>query len=433
MRTERPLTGLEALFASCNVRFALMVDLGVTVEQEQVLKSAMAACQSCRLGHLALAETGTGEWSLVTDTDNTATATVLVKEGVLLEDDEDVSILLDKLVFQETLPAQGPISIQLIPYQPKAGGSTGLVLYVNANHAICDGRSLTNLVTQSTMSTEKSLEAAQDWKDIQLPDLKEMLQATKMDTWQEDPPFLLGPNNNTITIQELCSSEKTSKGDESFRYQISVEIVTKLRQVLKQKAEGATLSGLFVAVIMQSLAMEYRTIKGNSSPNRDIGVSMLVDLRPYLQRPVEKVEQINAAHGHVTLIDSTDNIFINNRDNTTSSSIWERSIGMTRQLRARIQRGEAHRAALAFAQGQFDRAGPPATVELSNLGVCQIPDNTKLYTAQRFDGYDGVSCLIHSEPTCLRWNASVGGGLDAKLVERVFSRAVELCQTIAHD
>lgn len=33
----------------------------------------------------------------------------------------------------------------------------------------------------------------------------------------------------------------------------------------------------------------------------------------------------------------------------------------------------------------------------SHPGVCQIPEGAKLYTAQRFDGYEGVSCMIHSE------------------------------------
>jgi hypothetical protein len=88
---------------------------------------------------------------------------------------------------------------------------------------------------------------------------------------------------------------------------------------------------------------------------------------------------------------------------------------------------------LAATSGRFDEAGPPATVELSNHGVCQIPDGATLYTAQRFDGYDGVSCMVHSEMNgCMRWNVSVGQGLDAMLVERIFHRAVNLCHEVAH-
>lgn len=82
-------------------------------------------------------------------------------------------------------------------------------------------------------------------------------------------------------------------------------------------------------------------------------------------------------------------------------------------------------------EGRFDAGPPEATIELSNLGVCQIPEGAKLYTAQRFDGYEGVSCMIHSEGNkagAMRWSVSLGQGLDSKLLRRVFEAAKEqLC------
>eukprot|EP00435_Cladocopium_sp_Y103_P007125 s1168_g2.t1 len=70
-------------------------------------------------------------------------------------------------------------------------------------------------------------------------------------------------------------------------------------------------------------------------------------------------------------------------------------------------------------------------MELSNLGVCQIPERAKLYTGQRFDGYEGVSCMIHSEGNkagSMRWSISLGEGLDSELLRRVFEAAKEqLC------
>ena len=30
-------------------------------------------------------------------------------------------------------------------------------------------------------------------------------------------------------------------------------------------------------------------------------------------------------------------------------------------------------------------------------GVCRIPENAKLFTAQRFDEYDGVSWMVHTD------------------------------------
>ena len=45
-------------------------------------------------------------------------------------------------------------------------------------------------------------------------------------------------------------------------------------------------------------------------------------------------------------------------------------------------------------------------------GVCQLPEGAKLYTGQRFDGYEGVSCMIHSEGNKAQ---CAGCGCDYKL------------------
>lgn len=235
----------------------------------------------------------------------------------------------------------------------------------------------------------------------------------------------------------MGSSEPPCKGDgSSFRLELSGNDMALLRKILK--AKGATMSGLLVAVMMHSLSKEY-----TGEAPRDVAVSMLVDLRPHLGRASHD-EQIPQAHGTVTLLDSINN---NNNDLRTRDCgddddddeasllhkiILQKSLEMTRQLRTRIERGEAHRAALALTAGQFGDAGPSATIEMSNLGVCKIPEGTKMYTAQRFDGYDGVSCMVHSESDTgrMQWNVSVGEGLDAKLVERVLVRAMELCHRI---
>ena len=83
--------------------------------------------------------------------------------------------------------------------------------------------------------------------------------------------------------------------------------------------------------------------------------------------------------------------------------------------------------ALALTTGRFDQGSPPATMELSNLGTCPLPSSAQLYTAQRFDDYDSVSCLVHSEssPALMRWCVSVGQGLESSslVVKRIFSRA----------
>lgn len=64
------------------------------------------------------------------------------------------------------------------------------------------------------------------------------------------------------------------------------------------------------------------------------------------------------------------------------------------------------------------------------MGACNV---AKLLTAQRFDGFDGVSCLVHSDGSALRWTVSVGQGLDVERLRRIFARAHEACEEMARE
>ena len=83
-------------------------------------------------------------------------------------------------------------------------GAHGVMLYMNANHAICDGRCLTQFLAAvaSPVAPGQTLEALPDWKD--------MVKETRVKMWHDDPPYL-GYDVPILRIQELCS-ELTSKG-----------------------------------------------------------------------------------------------------------------------------------------------------------------------------------------------------------------------------
>lgn len=132
------------------------------------------------------------------------------------------------------------------------------MLYANANHAICDGRCLIQFLTFATALQE----GCRAWQ-LGLPDWKDLVAQV------ESPERFLASKNQILTIKELCQ-EHTSKGD-SFRFDITHDSLLCLRQRLKS---DATLTGLLIAVFMQCLAAEYR-----GSEARDLGVSVLVDLR----------------------------------------------------------------------------------------------------------------------------------------------------------
>eukprot|EP00656_Telonema_subtile_P035054 TRINITY_DN39067_c0_g1_i1.p1 TRINITY_DN39067_c0_g1~~TRINITY_DN39067_c0_g1_i1.p1 ORF type:complete len:159 (-),score=26.88 TRINITY_DN39067_c0_g1_i1:59-535(-) len=119
-------------------------------------------------------------------------------------------------------------------------------------------------------------------------------------------------------------------------------------------------------------------------------------------------------------------------DRELSQQLLLRAGAMTADLRHRIGRGEAHRQSQALASGQFDQGAPAATVEISNHGVYQTAPGACVALGQRFDGYEGLSVLVHSESDSgMLWlSASVGPELGQAAVLRMLERAaalIELC------
>ena len=146
------------------------------------------------------------------------------------------------------------------------------MLYVNANHAICDGRSLMHFLGCASNALPAQ-QFAKKWRELgPLPDWKEMVASAKLERWGEDPPYLCS-KNQILNIKELCL-EHESKGDECLRFDLSNASLQSLRQRLRMEAEGATLTGLLIAVFMRCLVVEY-----TGSEARDLAVSVLVDLR----------------------------------------------------------------------------------------------------------------------------------------------------------
>ena len=442
MKAERPLNALEAIFASCNVRFALLVVMDINMcgssdgDNSNFLaeldRKATDALRSNVLGHLAIKRKQQDEWSLFTT--EAAAVQTKIREIPL---GKDYGKFLHNLVHRETIPAEGPMNVQILrnnssDQNDNAKYSNVVGLLVNSNHAMVDGRSLARLIYLATKSAEslgKSIPYSppnlQDWKDL----VKENDNA-KSESRNSEPPYLLPPHD-ILSIKELCRNH-SSTGSDCFGFELSGDTINRLRALLKIRTQGsATISGFLAGVILQSLAQEY----DHSNP-KALALSMLVDLRPHitLAKGVD-VGEIPQLHGSVTISESTDRLLETGADskpNNRNHSLWDLSLSLTHQLKRRIERGEAHRNTLALTSGKFDQAGPSATVELSNLGVCQLPEGAKMFTSQRFDGYDGVSCMVHSESStgCMRWNVSVGEGLDADMIQQVFQRAFHQCHDL---
>lgn len=264
MRSERPLNSLEALFASCNVRFSLLL-----VDGEFDVLSA--TCKLLRLGHLSLKDVrdeAEGElgWKLLTDTTSSIVPEKAEKSVVL----EDFGDFLDELISQ-TVPVEGPICLKIMPYAHGSYGSKGMMLYVNGNHAMCDGRSLIQFIDLASSETSEM----SAWKEMApLPDWKEMLEAVRLENWQDEPSYLPHPS---ISIQDLLGnhSHPITRFVETFRFDVPGSTLKSLRDHLHHRAAEATWTGLLIAIILRALALE----RSGQDPNAFLGVSVLVDLR----------------------------------------------------------------------------------------------------------------------------------------------------------
>ena len=118
MTSQRPLNALEDLFASCNVRFAILLVLE-NETKDAAFQNALAACERCRLGHLALSHDGSDRWMLLTDTESFAITPGLQDVPVHLD---DFGKYLDDSICRATLPVEGPLSLRLLPYRVTDAG-----------------------------------------------------------------------------------------------------------------------------------------------------------------------------------------------------------------------------------------------------------------------------------------------------------------------
>lgn len=259
---SRPLNGLESIFAMYNVSslarphdgfscsgFALLVELEAT-SAEDALRSATAACD-CRLGHvkLTLSKESKEEFALLTSEKDTFMAPTLEEvEGV------DPGSLLDQLI-QEDLPALGAVEMRLIRFQK------GLWLYLNGNHAICDGRSLTALASATAHGSDRGF--------IYTPhaDWSQLASKARPDGWEAEPEFL-DSTDKALPIAELCPALGSKASTLRFHLPSFQAMLRRLKE------QNASLTGFLAAVLMESMARE--TSEGI------LGVSVLVDLRPQL-------------------------------------------------------------------------------------------------------------------------------------------------------
>jgi hypothetical protein len=134
------------------------------------------------------------------------------------------------------------------------------------------------------------------------------------------------------------------------------------------------------------------------------------------------------------LLLSNDKTDQDQKNHYLSSFMIDLAESCTQDLQTRIHRGEALIQSLALCRGEFDVAGPPGTIELSNHGVYSTTECTReLALQQRFDGYDGITVSMVSESNTgmLRLSANAGDMFRHAAIVDLVDRVVDLWRVVA--
>lgn len=433
---QRRLNSFESFFAESNVRFAVLLeftnDRPLCKDIEQSCRNAL---QSCRLGHLTLEqepkENSTGDggggagWVMKLDRD----ASMRDPKITRLESiPDDMGKYLEERVVTDTLMAVGPLVVEVLTTTSSHQEDCRCVgISINGNHALVDGQSMKHFLG-AIANDHHPCQEKRTGPWTMLPDWQELVAASQTQAWDEEPKYLPA-SFPMLQLKDIMTNNIENKEGQEDHDDVRCTISAKTLSTIKEmtKTKGSTISGFLVTLLMASLAAEY--IDQGHRQERDVGISVLVDLRSYLNTAHK---EINQAIGTVTVSLPAIETFSGWSQNNQQWFVVANQV--TSQLRARVERGEAHRCAVALCSGHFEAASPEATMELSNLGVCRFSSSlaSRLHVSQRFDGYDGASCMIHTESASgvLRWTTSYGNNQCKKTIQRIMGRVqawIERC------
>ena len=106
-------------------------------------------------------------------------------------------------------------------------------------------------------------------------------------------------------------------------------------------------------------------------------------------------------------------------------------VGM--DIKKRIRRGEALRAAKLMRGIDFGNSALAATVELSNQGQYNTTNGVSVNLSQHYEGYEGISCMFHTEgdSSSLVFAISVGASACRGDVKGLIESTIDLFKSVA--
>lgn len=321
-------------------------------------------------------------------------------------------------------PKEGPASLTL--YSNDQDEIVAAV--VNINHALFDAITMKAVLQDfgarlfGTQPSKPSFARFEDWGTLVRPGMPKASSGKR---------FLPIPGGRPLRIDEVLVGGHAATSDEPNQDVVTIvsrEVAESL--LTKAREHSTTLTGVWMASLFWALSESYFRSHSDASCCC-LGISVLVDLRPTLEPQQQTVLQIQST---VTVGRQVDASEIVDSTNVTEW-LWRVAKESKVDLTKRVERGEAHRQAMALSQGNKNEACPlEATIELSNHGIYQLPEEiSAVEVSQRYDGYQGFSIIVHSESNSkiLKGTASYGSNIDHVSTVSLMNRVQALFQLMS--
>jgi hypothetical protein len=433
---SRPCHALESLFVDLDIRFAVGLAFSSPVAVEVAHQALAAGLRASGLDRLAVVSDGSTHTIAVTSHATTKIESVPMVDGTLAG-------TLEGLVARSDVPSLGAVHCYLLTTTDaslSAAAPSGVVvgIVVNANHALCDGRLLQTCmgaVADAIGGKGPHRQPPHPPPAFRDPTVLRSLH-DELTLWSEaNPPpiprYLPLPHESSkvVRLSEIPYFLETPRDDSTktraLRRDILGSVVAKCHHRIHSRQ--ATITGLMAACWMQAIHEAVLTNAGSTTGDGTpvVTISCLVALHSQLPKGL-----YTNAFGTVTLAGES----VPQTESTSRQQFADRIVDLaaecTRDLRCRIDRGEAANQSLSLCRGEFDSSGStPGTIELSNHGVYRTSEAIhEVAMQQRFDGYDGVSVSMVSEShsQVMRLLANVGPMYSRLAIEGVMDRVVEI-------
>lgn len=370
---SRPCHALESLFVDLNIRFAVGLAFASPVSVDVAHRALAEGLRVSGLDRLAVVSEGDTKTIAVTSHSNTKIESVPTI-------DDSLTVTLEDLVARSDVPSLGTVQCYVLTTTGASvnivgatSGVTGIV--VNANHALCDGRLLQTCmgaVVDAIGGKEPHPQPPPPFHDpTVLRSLHDELMLWSDENPPPEPKYLPLPRESAkvVRLSEIPYFLETQSDDSTrkctIRRDIQGSVVARCHHRLH--SEQATITGLMAACWIQAIHEAVITnadsMASGSTPV--VTISCLVALHSQLPKGL-----YTNAFGTVTLAGESVPQTESNLQQQFADRIIDLAAECTRDLRSRIQRGEAANQSLSLCRGEFESSGStPGTIELSNHGV----------------------------------------------------------------